>query len=204
MIKLRERPSVNSRALHGTVVQLRIDVRHVRPPIWRRLLVPGDIMLDRLHDVFQVAMGWNDSHRHAFRRERCESALVDPDAWDPPYHLLTPVFDHLDCGLSALATEPGDRFQYDYNFHEGWMHDIRLEVITPAAEPLTAARCLAGRRACPPEDCGGLAGYTAILAALAAAEHPDHPTLLERVAGYDPAHFDLVATNARLSAVKVT
>jgi hypothetical protein len=203
MIKLRERPSVHSRALHGTIVQLRIDVRHASPPIWRRLLVPGDIMLDRLHEIFQVAMGWNDTHRHAFRRERCESALVDPDAWDPPYHLLTPVFDPLDCGLSALATEPGDRFQYDYNFHEGWMHDIRLEAVTPAAEPLTIIRCLAGRRACPPEDCGGLAGYAAIVAALAVPDIPDHRDLLKRFGPYDPACFDLAATNACLAGVKV-
>lgn len=109
----------------------------------------------------------------------------------------------MDCGLSALATEPGDRFQYDYNFHEGWMHDIRVEAITPVAERPTHARCLAGRRACPPEDCGGLAGYTAILAALAAPDVPDHRDLLGRFARYEPARFDLATTNARLAGVKV-
>lgn len=207
MVKLNPRPrSLGTRAadpLKGTAVQLRIDLRFAKPPIWRRIVVPGDIRLDRLHDVLQVAMGWTNSHLHAFRRGNEEYTMPDPEAGTLGQMHGVSVFDERKYTLSALVAAEGDRFQYDYDFGDGWEHDLRVEAITPASERFPA-RCLAGRRACPPEDCGGIGGYFDLLDALAHPKALRHRELLEWLGeGFDPALFDLDEVNEILREVKV-
>ncbi|MCK8675442.1 plasmid pRiA4b ORF-3 family protein [Rhodococcus sp. HM1] len=140
--------------------RIRLDLLGATPPVWRRLEVPGDLTLDRVHTVIQAAMGWFDSHLHRFRTGS------DPRS---PYFVTSFDVEEGEDGvledtvrLDQLLTEPGDRLWYDYDFGDGWHHILKVEAVLD--EPPTEVRCTAGRRACPPEDCGGLWGYSELAA----------------------------------------
>ncbi|WP_337061711.1 plasmid pRiA4b ORF-3 family protein [Kineococcus sp. G2] len=186
--------------------RVRVDLDDVRPPIWRRLEVSSDLLLDAFHDVLQTAMGWTNSHLHAFRRR-----LTGPaDRFEP--QLLT-AFDvaegeqgaaEADVRLDQVLGEPGDRLLYTYDFGDGWDHTIKLEAVTPARDD-PRPRCVAGRRACPPEDCGGPWGYQSLLDLRAeqqagrALDEDDR----ERLAYYglgDPEGFSVQETDEALAA----
>lgn len=139
----------------GTGYQLTVTLRHVEPPIWRRLVVPGAITLDRLHDVLQVVMGWEDDHPHGFSTARGGSRGRLRRVCDP-------VEDEAATRLDSVLARPGDRLTYTYDLGDNWEHDVELE---QAGVGTGAAECLAGERACPPQDCGGPWGYAALLAA---------------------------------------
>lgn len=125
--------------------QIKVSLRNVRPPIWRRLQVPSDILLPKLHDVLQAAMGWHDSHLHLFRVG--DDCYAPPGDWDPIGE------DSRGVALVDLAAKKGARLVYEYDFGDGWTHDIVVESVLP--EPCEVPRCTGGRRRCPPEDCGG-------------------------------------------------
>lgn len=135
--------------------RVRLDLHGAKPPVWRRLELPGDLTLPRLHDVIQTAMGWQDSHLHRFRTGR--------DHRSP--HFVTRIdFDEGDEGtleddirLDQLVTEKGDELWYEYDFGDGWDHVLVVERVL--ADPPAVPTCTAGRMACPPEDCGGAGGY---------------------------------------------
>lgn len=166
--------------------QLKITLRHCTPPIWRRVLVPGELDLDDLHKVIQTAMGWTDSHLHGFRKGQrvfmCpefEGDLDDEDTF---------------IGLDEVCPEVGDRLDYDYDFGDGWEHEILVEKIT--AQPWAPPRCLDGARACPPEDCGGPPGYQRLVSVLEGLE--DAAEEFEFEPDFNPECFDLQVTNANL------
>jgi hypothetical protein len=167
-------------------LQIKLTLRDVRPPVWRRLLVPGDIRLPRLHTILQVAMGWSDCHLHLFRSG--DVCYAPPGDWDSVGE------DSRRVALVDLAARPGAKLVYEYDFGDGWMHDILVESVTP--EPCKVARCIAGRRRCPPEDCGGPWGYGEFLHAMANSAHERHAELREwRRERFDPAEFDVDDTN---------
>lgn len=174
-------------------LQIKVTLRRVRPPVWRRLVVPASITLHRLHTVLQEAVGWTDSHLHAFEAGGVRYAVPDPEDWEP-------VRDERRTRLSTVLREPGDQLRYEYDFGDGWEHDVVLEeVVAPAMAGEPAVRCLAGRRACPPEDCGGPSGYTQVLDALAHPDDPAHADLLSWLGPFDPAAFDRDEVDRRLA-----
>ncbi|WP_317923820.1 plasmid pRiA4b ORF-3 family protein, partial [Cupriavidus sp. TA19] len=132
-----------------SVLQLRIALRGLSPPVWRRVLIPESITLARLHGVIQAAMGWTDDHLHQFiirgRRygESREGALQFSTA-------ATAL------QLSAFALREHEAFFYVYDFNAWWRHDIRVERRVPAQHIELLPRCVAGSGACPPEDIGGV------------------------------------------------
>lgn len=175
------------------LLQMKITLRGVQPPVWRRLLVSDRLLLGTLHTLIQRAMGWDASHMHAFYLDGIEYA---------GYHTACDCGVHCDedFALHQLVKRRGQRFTYEYDFGDRWMHNIVVEQTEPClGEP--PPRCLAGRRACPPEDCGGPAGYAAFLRDRTS---PD-PAVLQRwgeadwVRNFDSEHFDLDETNRRLS-----
>ena len=140
--------------------RVRLDLRGAKPPVWRRLELPGDLTLPRLHDVIQVAMGWTDSHLH-----RCRTGSDHRS----PYFVTTFDVDEGEDGvleddvrLDQLLDAEGDELWYDYDFGDGWDHVLKVEQVLE--EPPSTARCTGGRMACPPEDCGGLGGYDELAA----------------------------------------
>lgn len=174
--------------------QIKVTLRDVRPPIWRRLLVPSDILLPQLHEVLQVAIGWTNSHLHLFRVGG--ACYAPPGDWEPV------GADSRSVALVDLAAKQGSRLVYEYDFGDGWTHDIVVEAVLP--EPCQAVRCTAGRRRCPPEDCGGPWGYQEFLAALADRSHERHEEIRDWCGDdFDPEEFDVDAVNAGLRRVVV-
>lgn len=175
-----------------TIYQLKIQLRRVRPPVWRRVLVPGETTFAELHEVFQVAMGWTDSHLHEFEVDGARYGVPDPE-WEPGE-----VRDESLGRLFRVAQE-GTRFRYVYDFGDGWEHDVTVEKVL---DPQPGARypcCIGGRRACPPEDVGGPWGYEDFLAAVADPGHDEHEQWLDWVGGeFDPAGFDVATVNTVL------
>lgn len=160
--------------------QLRAELRELQPPIWRRLAVSDQTSLAGLHRILQVAFGWQDYHQHQF---------------EGPKGRLS--------GRSTLAevlSRPGDRILYEYDFGDGWQHDIALEASLDAPAPAPA--CLAGERSAPPEDSGGVPGYENLLQVLGDPTHPEHADMREWAGDFDPERFDLAAINLRLASLR--
>lgn len=169
--------------------QIKVSLREVRPPIWRRLQVPSNILLPKLHDVLQAAMGWQQAHLHLFR--------VGNDCYAPPGDWEPVGEDSRGVALVDLAAKKGARLVYEYDFGDGWTHDIVVESVSP--EPCDEPRCTGGRRRCPPEDCGGPWGYAEMLEAIADRSHERHAELSEWSGGqFDPAEFDVAEANEAL------
>ncbi len=136
------------------VYQLKIVLQGVRPQIWRRVQVPADIALDELHLVLQAAMGWTNSHLHSFTFG--EHRYTMP--YEPGDLEELQMEDECEMCLSELITQPKQTFGYDYDFGDNWEHLVTLEKILPAAPAVKYPLCFTGKRACPPEDCGGIWG----------------------------------------------
>lgn len=153
-----------------TVYQLKIALVGVRPQIWRRVQVPADIALDELHLVLQAAMGWTNSHLHSFAFGKQEYTM--------PYEQgdleELRMEDERKMCMSALISNPKETFEYAYDFGDNWQHVITLEKILPAAQDTKYPLCIAGKRACPPEDCGGVWGYADLLRVLRNPAHPEY------------------------------
>lgn len=175
--------------------QLRITLLDVNPSVWRRILVPGAIHLDKLHLVLQAAMGWTNSHLHCFRvAEDLYGTHFDDYPEDE-------IDEHDVSVLQALRDQ--ERFTYEYDFGDSWDHEIEVEALTRSRVGLKYAVCLAGANACPPEDCGGPPGYEHLLAVMADPSHEEHGDLLQWVGGsFDASGFDLASANAELQRVR--
>lgn len=135
--------------------RIRVDLTRTKPPIWRRIDVPGDITLPRLHQVLQAALGWTDSHLHQFRTGADRNAPVFLTQFDLDEGDEGMLEDEV--RLDQIVTAEGDRLWYDYDFGDDWEHVLRVEKVLD--DPPAAPVCVAGRLACPPEDCGGPWSY---------------------------------------------
>jgi hypothetical protein len=173
------------------IYQLKVTLAGVRPPVWRRLQVSGETTLAELHRVIQAAVGWTDSHLHLFETEGGRYSHL---GWG-----LEDVKDEGVTRLREVAPGPKSRLYYEYDFGDSWEHEILLEKVTAREPGASYPRCVAGRRACPPEDCGGVWGYENFLEAVRDPEHPEHEETLEWAGGeFDPEAFDLEEVNREL------
>lgn len=175
------------------IFQLRIDLQHLRPPIWRRVLVPASASLDDLHEIIQAIMPWWDAHLHEFE---CNGAQYGIPRDDPWYE----IGDSRAVVLSEVLFQVGAHISYTYDFGDTWGHKIKLEKVLDPAPDMNYPFCVTGRRACPPEDCGGPPGYEAMLQALADPDNDDHEMYREWVGDdFDPEAFDLNEANDGLA-----
>jgi hypothetical protein len=179
----------------SAVYQLKVTLRGIRPPIWRRVLVGDTITLARLHAVVQSLMGWEDEHLHQFEvsGERYGEATVEG---------YRRVRDEHKFKLGELVGEAKAKFTYIYNFSVNWEFDILLEEITPLQEGQVLPLCVKGKRAAPPEHIGGTWGYQALLEAKENPRHPERSRFADLIAAYDPETFDMEAINQRLRKLK--
>ncbi|MDP7024473.1 MAG: plasmid pRiA4b ORF-3 family protein [Kiritimatiellia bacterium] len=178
------------------VYQLRIDIADIRPPIWRRILVMNTTTLAELHTIIQNAMDWDNAHLHSFE---IHGLSYGPMEDEDPFDLSGP--DSItDIPLHAVIGREGSTFTYTYDFGDSWKHKIKLEKILPVDKTAIYPRCIKGKRACPPEDCGGPWAYEGLLEALSDPTHPSHRDLTEWLEeDFDPEAFDLTAINTRLA-----
>lgn len=174
------------------IYTLRVELQHIEPLIWRRVHVPTDVSLPELHDVLQVVMGWTDSHLHSFRIG--DRGYTNSD--DAADLNMLPEKGHK---LDALLGDAIREFEYEYDFGDGWEHRIIVEATGKPAPDWPYPLCVAGERACPPEDIGGLPGYQDFVAAIADPKHEEHDEMLVWVGGaFDPAGFDINCVNREL------
>jgi len=202
---------------------LRITLRHTKPPIWRRVAAPGNITLGQLHEVIQIVMGWTDSHLHRFmlkdkslmnRDPNVIARLSEEGRWDDIFAATrgirmfvpktNPFGGELDMDgededaltLAEVCPKAKSKLTYEYDFGDGWEHLIEVQKI---GEPKLGEEypvCLAGKGACPPEDCGGVPGYYRLLDILADPEHEEHEDMVEWLYDdFDPDAFDIEEVN---------
>jgi len=189
---------------------LRVTLYYLQPEIWRLLRVPHDIRMDRLHAVLQMGFGWTNSHLHQFHlfdgTGKITGYVGQPDPDSPSVFLgrRPPTQDETKRRLENFIEKPGDRIGYEYDFGDSWLHEITLAAVESQLRRLAHAVCLDGARACPPEDCGGPPGYERLLGILKKPKHPEYADTIEWLgSSFDPASFDLAATNRALAQVRV-
>lgn len=172
----------------GVVYQLKITLRDIKPPVWRRLEVK-DCTLSQLHDFIQTCMGWDGDHLHAFEIGGEQYGEPDPDG-------MMETEDERKVKLSRVVNGGIKKFVYTYDFGDNWDHMITVEKELVAEPGIRYPRCTAGKRACPPEDCGGPWGYGDFLNAIQNPKHPEHKEMLEWVGDeFDPERFDIEEIN---------
>jgi hypothetical protein len=170
------------------IYQLKITLRDSRPPIWRRVLVK-DCTLAELHEVIQVAMSWEFSHLYS-----CEVDGIDYGDLDITGGELD-MKDDRRAKLSRLIRGEKFKFRYTYDFGDNWEHEILVEKILPAEPDATYPVCVDGKRAGPPEDVGGVWGYSEFIEATRNPAHPQHDEFEDE---FDPEAFDIENVNRRL------
>ncbi|MBE1559804.1 plasmid pRiA4b ORF-3 family protein [Nonomuraea africana] len=170
----------------STVHQIKVTLREVHPPVWRRVHVPSTATLDQLHEVIQVAMGWEQQHLHLFGKGDAEYG--------------DNARDETKVTLAALIPRAGDWLGYRYDFGDCWDHDVEVEKVHRAARNTTYPRCSGGGRACPPEDSGGPEGYEEHMRALRHRKGWKYQ-VAKHVFGttrWDPAKWDRAEVNTGL------
>jgi len=190
---------------HAVTYRVHVQINGTDPLVWRRIELSSDLCLDDVHHVLQRVMGWSDDHLHHFVSG---DDMYGPDSerYLMPYSIDqgSVGIDERTVRLDEVLVEPGDQLWYEYDFGDSWAHLLELEEVVERDPDAPSARCLAGARACPPEDCGGIWGYDNILRALADPPGPDEDELHERLAAdFDPASFDPDRVKAALTRTRV-
>jgi hypothetical protein len=184
------KPSRKGAEKDDRIYQLKITLKDVRPPVWRRVLVP-DCPLTRLHQVIQVVMGWDDCHLYEF--EVGGQRYTDPRGMND-----LDMEDASKVRLGQVAPREKAKFRYTYDFGDDWRHEIRVEKVFPREPGKAYPACIDGKRACPPEDVGGPWGYMEFAEAIRDPEHERHDEFIEWRGEFDPETFSVEAVNERL------
>ncbi|HEU5423772.1 MAG TPA: plasmid pRiA4b ORF-3 family protein [Nitrolancea sp.] len=183
------------RADTSQVFQLKVTLRGSKPPIWRRLQLRGSTTLPELHEILQIVMDWDDAHLHSFTAGGVEYGVPEPGGFDA-------MRSEKRARLDRLVRNPKDRIRYEYDFGDSWDHDLVVEKVLPADPTVRYPVVLAGRRAAPPEDVGGIWGYAHFLQSLNDPADPEHEMYTEWIGGdFDPEAFDLDELNRALQRV---
>jgi Plasmid pRiA4b ORF-3-like protein len=177
---------------------LKIALRGVRPPVWRRVRVTSDMTLRMLHQVIQEAMGWEDAHLHEFEVGKRRYGEPSDDLWPG----MERTFSENGVRLGALVDQGVTRFRYVYDFGDGWEHEVVVEKVGPVDPEQQYPSLITGKRACPPEDCGGVYGYYRLLEVLADPSDEEHAELTEWVGGeFDPERLDTERISRALAGI---
>jgi hypothetical protein len=196
----KEKPSPSVRP--ALIYHLKISLEGAKPPIRRRLQVPGNANLGWLHAVVQVAMGWTNSHLHRF--VAADRMYSDPSFGLDEFEDDPRVFDENTTAIRNIATRAKSAFFYEYDFGDSWHHRITVEKILPP-NPAAGrfAECLDGEGACPPEDCGGVWGYADLLKIIRNPKHKEFESMMEWLGGkFDPEAFNRDRINKYLRKLK--
>ena len=174
------------------VYQFKVTLKDIRPPVWRRIQVPENYSFWELHVAILDAMGWLGYHLHAFeifnpKRGIKEEIGIPDEEWG-----LADVEMHAgwEKRISGYFTLENNKALYTYDFGDDWRHAVVLEKILPKNKDATYPLCIKGKRACPPEDCGGVWGYQDLLEILSNPDDERYDEMMEWLGGgFDPEHF---------------
>ena len=177
-----------------SIIQLRVELRGTDPDVWRSIRIKTSSTLSMLHKAIQGAMGWTDSHLHQFEKN---GLFYGPDymneyEMDIEYHSERKQ-------LRSVFERPGEWLRYEYDFGDGWTHLIELEYWLPDDPKFKHPICIDGKRACPPEDCGGIRGYENLIEIMSDPENEEFDDMLNWIGRvYDPEQFSIEDANNRL------
>ena len=177
------------------IYQIYISLKGSKPKIWRRILTKPDITLFDFHKIVQTVMGWTNSHLHQFVKGR---EFYSPEDLDEGFELEADN-DSKKVKLNFLLKTENDKIIYEYDFGDGWQHDIILEKILTAEKTLQIPSCIGGKGGCPPEDCGGIWGYEHIKEILSNPKHKQYKETMGWLGSeFNPDFFDMKETNKML------
>lgn len=181
-------------------LQIKLTLKDVNPPVWRRFQVLGDISLYKLHKVLQALMGWGNYHLYEFNINDIKFGTPDDDS--PP-----DLIDSKRAKLNIFVDKEDFKFKYLYDFGDGWIHELIVENSLMVQTETQKAICLDGERATPPEDSGGPWGYQDYLDLLKtpACKNEDEEKKSRRVwigKDWDAEYFDLDEVNRRLKSIR--
>lgn len=183
----------------GSVYQLKVTLKGSRPAIWRRFQVAGDITLHKLHLVLQAVMGWTNSHLYRF--EVGGADFGEPDPENEFYGLK--MKNSKRTKLGQVVPGKKAKFTYEYDFGDSWEHEVLVEKLLPPEPGRRYPVCLAGERACPPEDCGGIWGYADLLKVIRNPAHEEYEEMMEWLGEeFNPEEFNLEETDAALKHIR--
>jgi len=175
-----------------SVYQIKVTLKYARPPIWRRFLIASTTTLKEVHTILQIVMGWTNAHLHDF--------IVGHDQYgEPDKEFFTEMKDESKYRLDQLLKKEKDKLLYTYDYGDGWEHEVLLEKILPFKHDMSLPQCIKGKRACPPEDIGGIPGYSMFLKAISNPSHPEHKDMVDWLGGdFDAEYFDIDEVNTML------
>lgn len=173
-------------ASNERIYQIKLTLTDSEPPIWRRLLVSAATNLEELHRIVQIAMGWQNLSNYNYR-------IGNQRSDTEPCLLQMP--------LNEIIRDDLTRFSYVYDLRDGWFHTIEVEMVLPADPQGQYPHCVTGELRCPPEGCGGIWGYNALLEVLDDSTDPQHLERWDEIGGdFDPDYFDVALVNMQLHA----
>ncbi|MBC8181572.1 plasmid pRiA4b ORF-3 family protein [candidate division KSB1 bacterium] len=174
--------------------QLKVILKGSKPSIWRRILISSNTLLPDLHKILQITMGWTNSHLHQFIHKGIFFSEPDEE-----YEL--DCIDYMAIPINELLQKEGDKLIYEYDFGDGWEHEIILEKIIVEENNQIYPKCLEGKNSSPPEDCGGIMGYLNLLEVIADPNHEEYNELMEWLGvKFHPEKFDKNKVNEMLKA----
>jgi len=191
--------SAKKQPADAQIYQLKITLKDLAPPLWRRVQVSNRMTLGDLHSVIQLAMGWSNSHMHQFKVGKTYYGSSYPDDFDG----TTETKNEEQITVGEVLAKPKAKLTYEYDFGDSWEHEVVLEKTLPPEQGVKYPTCLDGKRACPPEDCGGVWGYANMLEVMDNPEHPEHDEMLEWLGEeFDPEAFSVEAVNKVLRKIR--
>ncbi|KUL27924.1 plasmid pRiA4b ORF-3 family protein [Chlorobium limicola] len=184
------------------VYQFRITLKVIDPPVWRVIRIPKEYTFWDLHVAIQDAMGWMDYHLHEFRKgarpEPATPRIGIPIEGEDDFFPNSPLLPGWQISIDEYFHEPGMKMYYEYDFGDGWLHEVLLEGVLLREKGVKYPNCIAGGRTTPPEDCGGPHGYYSMLETLADAASEDYKETLtwlrhhvKNYLPYEPNAFDI-------------
>jgi len=167
------------------IATVRIELKDSDPLIWRQVEVPTSITLKTLHAIIQATVGWLDYHLWEFAIAGRRYGLPSDEDWG-----TVPLSDANRVRLRDVLGPRKTKIDYTYDFGDGWEHRLTVTQIRPGEPDIAYPRYIGGERNGPPEDCGGISGFYAMLEAAADPEHPDHGEAKEWLDDYDPDNIE--------------
>ena len=184
------------KSVPDSLYQIKVTLKGSKPPIWRRIIVPSDYSFSELHSVIQVAMGWLDMHLYSFE---VGDVLIEESNEEDLFGNLFSAREKMGAEetlISELLLKEGDKCLYTYDFGDDWEHTILLEKILSPDDSFVGPICVKGKRACPPEDCGGIHGYEYLLEVLNGPDSEEKEEFLEWLGDdFDPELFEVDVIN---------
>lgn len=179
-------------------IQLKITLQDSEPEIWRKIQVHKTTNFIELHNIIQIAMGWKNYHLFEFNSDDYRIGVPSED-FDDLETGTKEITDAIDIRLEDVVKKVGDKIEYEYDFGDGWIHEIIVEKYLEADKNNLYPICVDGKMSCPPEDCGGIHGYMNLLIIIADKTHPERKEMKEWLGrNFNPKKFDTTSVNKKL------